>query len=135
MKVAMEAVHTAVEQRDPSTEARGWGLFSLWPFWLLRKPPSQGRVGKSELSERFEAFTRGHWGALHLAAIRDASQTRVPETSGHQTPEQRARAACQKVRVGEVSRARQCLTGACLAPKCEETAEFTPPLSRRIGKA
>ena len=71
MKVALEAVHTAVEQRDPLTEVRGWKLFSLLPFWLLRKPLSHGRVGKSELSERFEA--------------------------------------------------RQCLTGACLAPKCEES--------------
>ena len=62
MKVALEAVHTAVEQRDLLTEVRGWKLFSLLPFWLLRKPLSQGRVGKSELSERFEAFTRGALG-------------------------------------------------------------------------
>ena len=53
-----------VEQRDPLTEVQGWKLFGLLPFWLLRKPPSQGQVEKSELSERFEAFTRGHWGAL-----------------------------------------------------------------------
>ena len=121
MKVALEAVHTAVEQRYILTEVRGLKLFSLLPFCLLRKPPSQGRVWKSELSQRFEAFTRGHWGVLHLAGIRDASRSCAPETSGHRTPEQRTRAACQKVRFGEVLRARQRLTGACLTPKCEET--------------
>ena len=52
LKVALKAVHSAVEQRDPLTEVRGWKLFSLLPFWLLRKPSSQGRVGKSELCER-----------------------------------------------------------------------------------
>ena len=114
MKAAVEAVHTAVEQRVPLTEVRGWKLFSLLPFWLFRRPSSQDCARKSELSERSDAFTRGHGGALHSAAIGDASRTRAPEAPGHRTPEQRAIAACQKVRVG-VSRARQCLTGAFLA--------------------
>ena len=102
------------------TEVWGWKLFHLLPFWLFRKTSSRGRVGKTELSERFDAFTRGHRGALHSAKARDVSCSCASDASGHRTPEQKARAACQEVRVGEVSRARQCLTGACLAPKCEE---------------
>ena len=49
----------------------------------------------------------------------------VQESGSHRstvmTPETRAKVACQRVRVGEVSRARQCLTGAALAPGSQET--------------
>ena len=48
-------------------------------------------------------------------------------TTGHDGS--RAEAALRKVRVGEVSRARQCLTGAMLAPGTEQT--FFQMQSRR----
>ena len=54
LKTALEAVHEAAQRRDPVKEVRAWKLFSLLPFWLLRKPSGQGRVGKAELSGRFE---------------------------------------------------------------------------------
>ena len=50
--------------------------------------------------------------------------TNVQESFGRSTvmnPETRAKTACQRVRMGEVSRARQCLTGAALAPGTTET--------------
>ena len=75
-------------------------------------------VGRDELLRRFNLFEEGHWDRLHAEA------TQVPQHLTSQrtlTPEQRAKAACQKVRVGEVSRARQCLTGAALAPGTQET--------------
>ena len=50
--------------------------------------------------------------------------THVQESIGMSTvmnPETRAKTTCQRVRMGEVSRARQCLTGAALAPDTRET--------------
>ena len=61
LSAALEAVHEAAQRRDPVKEVRAWKLFSLLPFWLLRKPLGQGRVGKAELSNRFELFTGGQW--------------------------------------------------------------------------
>ena len=60
-------------------------------------------MGKTELTNRFEKFAAGQWEALFQAAV-DA--TRVPV---EMTEAKRAKAAYQKVRLGEVSRARQCL--------------------------
>ena len=62
LTTALEAVH---EVADTVKEVRVWKLFSLLPFWLLRKPLGQGRVGKAELSDRFELFTGGKWESLH----------------------------------------------------------------------
>ena len=116
--MALEALHVAVMEHDETRELRAWKLFSVLPFWLLLRPGYQGRVGRDELLRRFNLFEEGHWDRLHAEA------TQVPQHLPSQrtmTPEQRAKAACQKVRVGEVSRARQCLTGAALAPRTQET--------------
>ena len=121
LTTALEAVHEAAQRRDPVKEVRAWKLFSLLPFWLLRKPLGQGRVGKAELSDRFELFAGGQWESLHGAVTRDTIPNKELRVPSEATSEQRARAACQKVRLGEVSRARQCLTGACVAPGSEET--------------
>ena len=49
------------------------------------------------------------------------------ESPGHRSKamnfETRAKVACQRVRMGEVSRGRQCLTGASLAPGTQEALE------------
>ena len=87
---------------------------------LLRKPRGAGRVGKDELSCRFDKFSEGRWLTL-LEDARRATQTERPLCPSNRTPERRAHEACQKVRLGEVSRARQCLTGAALAPGNEDT--------------
>ena len=103
LTTALEAVHEAAQRRDPVKEVRAWKLFSLLPFWLLRRP-----VGEQ-------------WESLHRAATRDTTRNKELRAPSEATTEQRARAACQKVRLGEVSRARQCLTGACVAVGSEET--------------
>ena len=80
-------------------------VVSVLPFWLLLRLGSQGRVGKDELLRRFNLFEEGHWDRPHAEA------TQVHEHLPSQrtlTPEQRAKAACQKIGAGEVSRARQC---------------------------
>ena len=103
-------------------EGRAWKLFCTLPVMLLRKPRGQGKVGKEELSLRFDKFARGQWGALlqeAQVALRQKGQ--APRRPTEDTPERRAEAACQKVKLGEASRAQLCLTGASLAPGTDET--------------
>ena len=75
---------------------------------------------KDELCARFDKFGAGQWAELLEEAQHSvaSSHNRIPTED---TMEQRADAAVRKVKVGEVSRARQCLTGAKLAPSTEET--------------
>ena len=100
-------------------ETQSWKLFCLLPFWLLRRPQSKGRVGKAELTKRFEQFDNGQWAKLHEEAERCVLG--FPQRHHTMTNEERARAAEQCVQEGEVSRARQCLTGAALAPGTDAT--------------
>ena len=37
---------------------------------MLRRPQSKGRVGKAELTKRFEQFDNGQWAKLHEEAER-----------------------------------------------------------------
>ena len=69
---------------------------------------------------RFDKFGAGQWAELLEEAQNSvaSSHNRIPTED---TMERRADAALRKVKVGEVSRARQCLTGATLAPGTEET--------------
>ena len=46
LTTVLEAVHTAVLLSDLAKEIRGWKLFIVLPFWLLRRPFSRGRVGR-----------------------------------------------------------------------------------------
>ena len=105
---------------DVLTETRGWKLFILLPNMLLRRPSGFAKVGKDELCRRFDKFVAGEWVDL----IREGHQGCAQEgqVTHHQVDsvERRAVAACQKIKFGEVSRARQCLTGAPLAPGTEE---------------
>ena len=101
LTTALEAVHEAAQRRDPVKEVRAWMLFSLLPFWLLRRPLGQGRVGKAELSDRFELFAGGQWESLHGATTRDTIRNKELRVPSEATPEQRARAACQEVRLGK----------------------------------
>ena len=118
-KVALEARHNAAHNNDHTMEARAWKLFLLLPFMLLRKARGVGKVVRDELSRRFDKFSEGQWRTL-LEEARRAVQMDCPRVATSITPERRAQAACEKVRLGEVSRARQCLTGAALAPGYED---------------
>ena len=88
-------------------DTHSWKLFCLLPYWLLRRPQSKGRVGKAELSKMFDQFENRQWATLHEEAERGV-------LGFHQchhalSLEQKAKAAEQRVREGEMSRARQCL--------------------------
>ena len=94
-------------------------VFALLPFMLLWRPRGQQKVGKDELRARFDKFGSGQWAELladRHSVVEEANRSPVPDSI-----ERRAAAAMQKVKLGEVSRARQCLTGAALAPGTEDT--------------
>ena len=102
-------------------ECRAWKLFLLLPFMLLRRPLGRGRIGKSELTRRFDSFGAGRWDELLKEAEAESSHSGTARVPRETTAEQNAKMACQKIRLGEVSRLKQCLTGAALAPGTAET--------------
>ena len=118
-RTALEARHQAALAEDATQEIRVWKLFCVLPFWLLRRPHGGGRVGKVELSKRFDDFAAGSWTQLHRNAELDTPSPSRKHTT--MTIEEKGRAVEQRVRMGEVSRARQCLTGAAVAPGNDTT--------------
>ena len=78
-----------------------------------------------KLSFRAEEFARGHWRALIEAGLRDSpAQSRArPERSDTEERERRGKAVQARVQRGQVSRARQELTGVPLVPKNEATLQ------------
>ena len=123
--MALTERHRATMESDELVEIRAWELFALVPTLLLQRPRMTGAVGRSELSHRAEEFARGHWRALIEAALRDSpAQSRGrPERREAEERERRGKAAQARVQRGQVSRARQELTGAALAPKNEATLQ------------
>ena len=86
---------------------------------LVVAPPSRRTCGKVELSTRFNDFAAGSWTQLHRNAELDTPSPSRKYTT--MTIQEKGRAAEQRVRMGEVSRARQCLTGAAVAPGNDTT--------------
>ena len=101
-------------------EERAWNAFCLVPSMLLHKPKGAGIVGKQELMERANKFARGDW--LKLTRDRQTpNQSSAKEHSQEEEQKRRGQAACNRVKHGQVCRARQELIGATLAPKTLET--------------
>ena len=115
-RVALETLHNVVLGHDTLMETRGWKLFILLPFMLLRRPHGQGRVVSKVSQVRRRAV--GWRGTSPVLKV-----WRRPHI-GADSIESRAVAACQKIKLGEISRARQCLTGASLAPRTEATFQL-----------
>ena len=88
------------------------------PKMLLHRPRNTGSVGRDELARRVTEFQQGHWVQLMRETNEFQFQSRPAST---RTPEEetsrRALAAQSRVQRGQVSRARQELTGAALAPR------------------
>ena len=97
-------------------------MFILQPFMLLRRPRGHAKVGKDELCRRFDKFAAGQWADLLLEGHQSSAQGVEATHIGANSI--RAAAACQKIKLGEISRARQCLTGASLAPGTEATFQL-----------
>ena len=102
---------------------RAWKLFGLLPSMLLQRTRHHGRLGRSELEARADLFAAGDWAAL-LADQHEPSQRRqIGAFDGQADTERRGQAVQAKVRLNEISQARQCLTGAPLAPRNEATLQ------------
>ena len=102
-------------------EERAWKAFCLLPLLLFRRPVHERNVSKEDLRRRFDLFTNGAWEILVDEAV---ATLPVPVKSRSEAPlssEHRGEKAAQKVRLGEITRARQCLTGAPLAPGNDNT--------------
>jgi hypothetical protein len=120
---------------DPVAELRGWKLFLLAPFMLLHRPTSRGSVGKADLEKRFDDFKAEKYSDLLAGAMAavlpfkkregrpDKADDEGEATFTCQGATERGRRAEAWVRMGEASRARQCLTGAEVAPGTEETLQ------------
>ncbi|CAE7416640.1 unnamed protein product, partial [Symbiodinium pilosum] len=102
--------------------SRAWKLFILAPRMLLARTALQGPQGRAELLGRATAFQRGEWLQLLQSARRACDPARdAPALPPDEVCERKRRQACAKVQWGEVSRARQVLTAAELAPGNEAT--------------
>ena len=118
---ALEARSHAVRTQDRQGEVRGWKLFCMLPVMLLRRDPG-GKVTKEELCHRFDVFVSDEWATLWQEATAAVGGF-TPSVASAQTDEKRAAAACRRVQMGEVTRARQCLTRAALAPGNDATLQ------------
>ena len=101
---------------DEVGERRAWKLFALIPLMLLHRPRNTGSMGRDD---------HGQWSELVDDVV--AQQCQESQANQHaQEDEQvkRGMAAQSKIQRGQVSRARQALTGAELAPKTEETFQL-----------
>ena len=118
VRSVLEVRHEAVRSQDIVTETRAWNIFCLFPVFLWRRPASGGHVSREDIFDRYDKFTQGEWLALNNDAI--LSDHKVRSSSSAPTLAARGRAACQKMQLGDVSRARQCLTGESVVQGNEE---------------
>ena len=129
---ALTEVQAAHGQAGEQRVLRAWKLFFLLPRLLLTPSQQTGPQGRSCLLRRLELFRLGEWRELH----RQSRLVQVPpppvegpNDTAHE--DSRASKACALVRRGELSRARQVLTAAQLAPGTEETYQALADPARR----
>ena len=125
----LEAPHQVARSHDSVLEERAWKAFCILPMLLLRRPQGEGRVSKEELCRRCDLFAEGRWEILVDEAV--ACVTLPTPKREAPTDKQKAELACRKIRLGEVSRARHCLTGSPLAPGTEDGYVLLRPILLR----
>ena len=109
---------------DVEAEIRAWKLFGVIPMMLLHKPQGVGSVGRSELAQRVNLFQRGSWAQLiHQACAVPRERSTHRDMTEEEEHARRGKAAQNRVQMGQVSRARQELTGASVAPRNAATLE------------
>ena len=85
-------------------------------------PEAPGSVGRSELAHRFEDYQQGRWAGLMRRGLGTVDEHCSKSHSTNESEQQqRGRAVLKRVQQGKVSRARQELMGAPLAPRDENT--------------
>ena len=103
---------------------RAWKLFGLMPSMLLRTTQHKGSEGRRILEQRFDDFQKGNWTFLIEQSEQEVvSKRSVQNKSKDDESKRRGQSAQQFVQMGEVSRARQSLVAAKLAPGNDETLE------------
>ena len=127
---ALGAIRAAHEGRDEAARVRAWKLFLLLPRLLLARSAQIGADGRAALMRRIELFRQGRVDELHAQSAAEHEQAH-PRRRGGDNEEARAAAACAKVRRGQLSRARQMLTAAALAPGNAATLEALTDPARR----
>ena len=90
---------------------------------LLSRPRGIGRVGRDELVSRADQFARGNWRELIDLAVQNVTTHTNSKRGDSSEAERRGLAAQERVKRGQVSRARQALVGAALSPKTEGTLD------------
>ena len=102
---------------DRFGEKRAWKAFGLAPAMLLHKPKTGGQYRSSCVVGAGQQIREGSMGRFvgrtcsnRIGVIRSKDSTQDAEQKS------RGEAACNRVQQGQVSRARQALTGATLAP-------------------
>ena len=100
---------------------------------LLHKPKGVGSIGGVKLLERANKFARGQWADLLEELCQSTCSSRLGVTRSKDSTQSRGEAACNRVKQGQASRARQALTGATLALGTLETlAELQQEQVREI---
>ena len=85
---------------------------------ILHRPRSSGSVGRDELAKRVTDFERGRWMELLEVASRFTLSSYSRRARSEEEEQiRRGQAAQSRIQRDQVSRARQELTGAALAPK------------------
>ncbi len=123
MRISLEAIDAAARAGDALAEERSWKLFGLLSILLLHRPNARGSVGRSELEQRCITFSRGDWDILLASANVPHSATAAPERPPDAEKRWRQNAACARVRLEELSKARQALTSGALAPGTDATLQ------------
>ena len=134
--LALRERYRARQSRDIQAEERAWKVFGLVPMMLMRRPRGTESVGRDELAKRADDFARSRWIELLQAASETEAQPRHTTVVRSETEDQvrRGQAALSRVRRGQLSRARQELTGVALAPKTLDTlAQFAGETTPRKG--
>ena len=130
-ELRMAGTLNLAESEAAARASRAWKLFLLVPRMLLTRAAQQGSQGRAELLERAAAFQRGEWTQLIRAAQPShRAPARQPPPPDAATSRKRNQ-ACAKVRQGELSRARQVLTAAELAPGTDATWQALTDPARR----
>ena len=122
-------LQVAYRRRDEPAREAAWKLFLLAPRLLLARCRDTGPVGRAALLRRVELFESGAREQLlreARAGAPTASQRNMPRTDAAVLEE-----ACERVRQGQLTRARQTLTAAALAPGNDETFHALSDPSRR----
>ena len=118
----------AYRRRDGAAREAAWKLFLLAPRLLLVRCRDTGPVGRAALLRRVELFESGAWEQLLEEARAGAptGQRNPPRTDSAVLEE-----SCERARQGQLSRARQALTAAAVAPGTDETFQALSDPTRR----